>query len=191
MELVSLRPCTRNWNIDEPLELGGAIDPLKTEDAIDGRRGECSSQVDRFRLETSVDRGRFGSSTISDARDREVASFIGIGATGGNIYIEGVKGEGASLAGRAERSVYAEGVKGEGEGAIFSGRGGTGGTSTSRLFRGGTKTGPLSTTAAVRERFDLLDDRDLSLLDVTDPRRNSTVDSGVGGWDWDWDWDCI
>lgn len=60
----------RNWNIDEPLELGGTIDPLKTEDATDGRRDECKSQFDRFRPEASVDRGWYGSSAICDARGR-------------------------------------------------------------------------------------------------------------------------
>lgn len=101
-----------------------------------------------------------------------------------------MKGEGVLLTDGVERSAYAEGVKGEGEGAIFSGRGGTGGTSTLRLFRGGTKTGPWLTTAAARERLGLLDDRGLSPLDVTDPRRDSTADSrrGVCAWGCDSVW---
>ena len=152
---------------------------------MDGRRDECNSQADRL---ASVDCGGYGSSAICDARGREISSFANVGATGGNVYVytEGVKGEGALLADAVERNEYAEGVKGEGEGAILSGRGGTGGTSTLVLFRGGTKTGTWSTTAAARERVDLLDDRDLSPLDVTDPRRGSTADCKRGGCDWGW-----
>ena len=188
MEFVSFRPCTRNWKTDEPLELGATIDPLNTEDAMDRRRDECNSEVDRFR---PVDCGGYGS---CDTRGRENASFDNVGVTGGNGYAEGVKGERPSLTDGVERNPYAEGVKGGGESAIVSGRGGTGGISKLILFRGETKTRSWSTTAAARERVDLLDDRDLSPLDVTDSRRDSTLDCRRGGsargcgWDWDWDW---
>jgi hypothetical protein len=131
-----------------------------------------------------VDCSGYSSSTIGNARGLESASFTSVGAADGNIYIEGVKGEGVSLAGGAERNAYTEGVKREDEKGLFSGRGGTGGTSMSTLFRGGTKIGPRSTAAAATERVAFLDDRDLSPLDVTDPRRDSTVDGGIRGCDW-------
>lgn len=135
-----------------------------------------------------MDCSGYGSSTICDARVRESASSADVGATDGNTYTEGVKGEGVLLADGAERDAYAEDVKGEGDGVIFSGRGGTGGTSTLRLFRGWTETWPWSTTAAARERIDLLDVRDLSPLDVADPRRDSTAGGGVGGCVWGCVW---
>jgi hypothetical protein len=162
---------------------------------MDGRRDQCGSQVDRFRLEVRVGNGGYGSSVICVTGDRTGASFANVGATDGNTYIEGVKGEGELLASGAKVDAYAEGVKGEDEGAIFSGRGGTGGISTWRLSCGGKKTGPWSTPAAARGRVDLLDIRDLSPLDVTDPRRDSTVGSGVFGciWGcvWVWIWERI
>ena len=76
-----------------------------------------------------MDSGAYGSSVICDARGWEVVSFANVGTTGGHIHTEGVMGEGGLLTSGAEGNAYAEGVKGEGEGAIFSGRGGTGGTS--------------------------------------------------------------
>ena len=129
MEFVSFRSCTRNWNTDERLESGGAIDPLKPGDVMVGCRDQGGSQVDMFRLEARVDSGAYGSSIICEARGREAVSLANVGTTGGHIHTEGVKGEGGLLTSGAEGNAYAEGVKGEGDGAIFSGRGGTGGTS--------------------------------------------------------------
>ena len=80
-----------------------------------------------FGLEVRVDSGAYGSSIVRDARGRGSVSFADVGSTGGHIHTEGAKGEGGLL---ASEDAYAEGVKGEGEGAIFSGRGGTGGIST-------------------------------------------------------------
>lgn len=138
---------------------------------MDGRRGQCDSQGNRFGLGASVDCGGYSSSTICGGRGREGAPFANTGATDGDIYIEGVKEEGGK--------------------AIFSGRGGTGGNSMSGLFRGGAKTRPWSTPAAARDRVDLLDDSDLPSLDVTDRRGDSTADSGEGGCDRVWVWGRI
>ena len=142
MEFVSFRSCTRNWNTDERLESGGAIDPLKSGDAMVGCRDHGGSQVDKFGLEARVDSGAYGPSIICNARGREGVSFANVGTTGGHIHTEGVKGEGGLLTSGAEGNAYVEGVKGEGKEAIFSGRGGTGGISTWRLSCGGTKAGP-------------------------------------------------
>ena len=101
--------------------------PLKSKDAMDGCRDRYGSRVDMFRLEARVDSGAYGPSIVCDVGGRGGASFANVGTTGGHIPTEGAKGEGGLL---ASGDAYAEGVKGEGEGAIFSGRGGTGGIST-------------------------------------------------------------
>ena len=129
MEFVSFRPCTRNWNTDERLESGEGITPLKSEDAADGRRGQCGSQVDKFKLGGRVDSGRYGPSIICDARGWSGASFADVGATGGHICTEGARGEGGLLTSGLEGNAYAEDVKGELEGTMLSGRAGTGGIS--------------------------------------------------------------